>query len=451
MATDITDSQTNLVPTTVIDEEPELTTDVDVTQLNNKNYFSSLCIKFSKGYKSYTILQLSSLSINIFSLSLPIILMYLGVVEGLLVYVFISLLSFYTMTLMLEMIIKTNPISYYFFLYYNISKNVSYFYEVFNFLFLGIKIMIIEFFSITFTIEVFNTYLTNKMSGILPKVIIAAVFCICIQFPLSIKTFDIYQILAQFMTMIVVIITLGFMCVLMLIDVKNIQSKDILIFEEANWGVLYALGLLILLFNSHNNLIISFKSFNMKTKRRSNKVIFIYFLITLFFFISFAIIGHFLVLAKHPLQYNTIILLLSQSYQASNISKILYTILKILFIISIQFVISTDIAKIKEEIKLITHTQLTKLKEVLIAIGVLIVTNAVSIFVKNILTLFSISGGICSCIISFTIPCYAYKKLIIGNSFRQLINYAIMFCSVILGGFITVYGFVDCASIKPNI
>ena len=91
------------------------------------------------------------------------------------------------------------------------------------------------------------------------------------------------------------------------------------------------------------------------------------------------------------------------------------------------------------------------MKEVLIAIGVLIVTNAVSIFVKNILTLFSISGGICSCIISFTIPCYAYKKLIIGNSFRQLINYAIMFCSVILGGFITVYGFVDCASIKPNI
>ena len=113
MATDITDSQTNLVPTTVIDEEPELTTDVDVTQLNNKNYFSSLCIKFSKGYKSYTILQLSSLSINIFSLSLPIILMYLGVVEGLLVYVFISLLSFYTMTLILLQNSKEAPVYWY--------------------------------------------------------------------------------------------------------------------------------------------------------------------------------------------------------------------------------------------------------------------------------------------------------------------------------------------------
>lgn len=449
MATDITDSQTNLVPTTVIDEEPELTTDVDVTQLNNKNFFSALCIKCSKGYKSYTILQLSSLSINIFSLCLPSFLFYFGLIEGLLVYVFISLVSFYTMTLLLEMIIKTNPISYYYFLYYNINQKVSYFYEVFNFLFLATKIMIIEFFSVTLARSIFKTYLTSEISPTISKVIIAGFFCICIQFPLSIKTFNVYQILAQFMTMTVVIISLVFICVKMLIEVKNNSLDKVVIFEEANWDILYALAILILVFNSHNNLIISFKSFNMKTKKRSNKVIFIYYLITLFFFISFAIIGYFLFLSKH--QFNTIILLVSNSNDSSNISKFFYTFIKILFIISIQFVISTDIAKINEEINLITHSQLDYFKKVLITIGVLLVTNTISIFVKNIITLISISGGICSCIISFTIPCYAYKKLIIGNSFRQLINYAIMFCSVILGGFITVYGFVNCASINFNI
>ena len=57
---DISDDQTNLIPTTIIDEEPELTTDVDLTQVNSKSCLSKLCIKFSKGYKSYTIIQLST-------------------------------------------------------------------------------------------------------------------------------------------------------------------------------------------------------------------------------------------------------------------------------------------------------------------------------------------------------------------------------------------------------
>ena len=45
---------TNLIPTTIIDEEPELTTDMDLTQINNKSYLPKLCIKSSKGHKSYT-------------------------------------------------------------------------------------------------------------------------------------------------------------------------------------------------------------------------------------------------------------------------------------------------------------------------------------------------------------------------------------------------------------
>ena len=126
---DISDDQTNLIPTTIIDEEPELTTDVDLTQVNSKSCLSKLCIKFSKGYKSYTIIQLSTSTLTIIALTLPYILYTCGMVEGAIIFTIIGVISFYTMTLMLELIMKTNAISYYHFLNYNIGKGVSYFYQ----------------------------------------------------------------------------------------------------------------------------------------------------------------------------------------------------------------------------------------------------------------------------------------------------------------------------------
>ena len=109
---DISDDQTNLIPTTIIDEEPELTTDVDLTQVNSKSCLSKLCIKFSKGYKSYTIIQLSTSTLTIIALTLPYILHTCGMVEGAIIFTIIGVISFYTMTLMLELIMKTNAISY---------------------------------------------------------------------------------------------------------------------------------------------------------------------------------------------------------------------------------------------------------------------------------------------------------------------------------------------------
>ena len=92
---------TNLIPTTIIDEEPELTTDVDLTQINNKSYLPKLCIKFSKGYKSYTIIQLSTSTLTLVALTLPYILHTCGMILGAVIFTIDNenkcdfLLSFY--------------------------------------------------------------------------------------------------------------------------------------------------------------------------------------------------------------------------------------------------------------------------------------------------------------------------------------------------------------------
>lgn len=99
---------------------------MDLTQIKNKSYISKLCIKFSKGYKSYTIIQLSTSTLTLVALTLPYILHTCGMVLGAVIFTIVSVVSFYTMTLMLEMIMKTNAISYYHFINYNrffISSN----------------------------------------------------------------------------------------------------------------------------------------------------------------------------------------------------------------------------------------------------------------------------------------------------------------------------------------
>lgn len=449
---DITDSQTNLIPTTVIDEEPELTTDVDLTQIKNKGCLSSFCIKFSKGYKTYTILQLTSSSITIICMTLPYILKTFGVIEGGIVFFVLSLFLFYTMNLMLELIIKTSSISYYYFLNYNIGRKTSNIYATINFIYLISVIMILEFFSLCFISDFIMAYFNVESVAFISKIVLGLILVIGIQFPFSIKPYEVVHLIGQYLTMINVIFGFVIILVQMIIKSKNIKKDTIHLFEKSSWNMLYSIGIIILIFNSHNNLFENFKGFKINTKKRQNKVIIMHFVTIFFLFLAFAYIGYFLSLSATSFNpFNSIILLTSNELITSSFTKALLYILKILLLISFQFKIISFISKIKDEIKFVSHNQLSTLRNIILSILIPIISCAISLFVRNILTLIGIAGGICSCVICFVIPCYAYSTLITGNSIKQLINLIVMIGGIVLGGFITVYSLIDSYKIQLNI
>lgn len=270
------------------DEEPELTTDVDLTQINSNSYLSKLCIKFSKGYKSYTITQLSTSTLTIIALALPYIFHTCGMISGAIIFSIVSAISFYTMTLMLEMIMKTNAISYYHFLHYNISKGLSYFYLGVNFIYGLSAITIMCSVSIGGTVDLVQGL--TKVDFVY-RIVIAVVFAI-IQFAFAVKPFEFVKLIAQYMMLIAVILVFMLCLVVMFIDCKEIKGTAEL-FKNGKFDVLYVVGIIFISFNSHNNIIECFKVFNMQTKRRGNKVILMHFIFILLFFLTFAYVWYF--------------------------------------------------------------------------------------------------------------------------------------------------------------
>lgn len=448
---DITDSQINLIPTTVIDEEPELTTDVDLTQVKNKGCLSSFCIKFSKGYKTYTILQLTSSSITIVCMTLPYILHTFGVIEGGIIIFLLSLFLFYTMNLMLELIIKTGAISYYYFLNYNIGKKTSNIYATFNFIYLISLIMILDYFSLCFICDFIMAYFKINQIATISKFVFGLILVIGIQFPFSVKPYEVVHLIGQYLTMLTVMFGLVIIFVQMLIKANNIKKDSIVLFKKSNWDMLYSIGIIILIFNSHNNLFENFKGFKINTKKRQNKVILIHFITIFLIVLAFAYIGYFLSLSANSNSFNSIILLTSNELVTSPFAKALLYILKLLLVISFQFKIISLISKMKEEIKFISHNQISTIISILLSIFIPLISCAISLFVRNILTIIGIAGGICSCIICFAIPSYAYSVLVTGNSIQEIINFIVMIGGILLGGFITVFAFIDSYKIELNI
>ena len=446
---DMSEDQTNLIPTTIIDEEPELTTDVDLTQINSKSYLSKLCIKFSKGYKSYTIIQLSTSTFTLIALTLPYILHTCGIVEGAIIFTIIGVISFYTMTLMLELIMKTNAISYYHFLNYNIGKGVSYFYQGANMTYSFCIIMMMCFLSVELLVDLIQGFNTFEIDFIY-RIMIAMIFAVA-QFGFALKPFEFIKLIAQYMTLVIVVLSFIFILVVMIMDCRAINANFDL-FEHAGFNILYVIGIIFVSFNSHNNLVECFKVFNMRTKKRGNKVILMHVIFIFLFFLAFSYVGYLLFLSSSPMiKFNTIILFIINSHLSSPFANVLLFILKILFILSCQFEIISIISKRKDEIKFISHNQLSVTQNILICLLVPLISNGLALFIRNILTIVGVAGGVCTCIISFVLPCYAYKRLIPGDTLKHLLNYLIMFAAIVAGLMITGYALYDSVGIERNV
>ena len=64
-------SDANLIPTTIIDEEAEFKTNIEFTEIMDGDCLTRILKKFTKGYKTQTIISMISSSLTLITFSLP--------------------------------------------------------------------------------------------------------------------------------------------------------------------------------------------------------------------------------------------------------------------------------------------------------------------------------------------------------------------------------------------
>ena len=104
---------------------------------------------------------------------------------------------------------KTNAISYYHFINYNISKGLSFFY-------LGVNCI--------YSISVIAMMCFISIGGVVDLISKFEIGFSVVQFSFSVKPFDFIKLIAQYMTLLAVIFVFLFVLVVMFIDCKEIKG-----------------------------------------------------------------------------------------------------------------------------------------------------------------------------------------------------------------------------------
>ena len=129
----LSESSLNLIPESIIDESPEFSTDIEFSNIQDKNCLIQCYLRFLMGNKLPSIFNISSSSISIPFILLPFVIYSSKILFCIIEIIMIGFFSFYTMILLLEQMTKSREQSYYRFIYNNIGKKISYFYEILNF------------------------------------------------------------------------------------------------------------------------------------------------------------------------------------------------------------------------------------------------------------------------------------------------------------------------------
>ena len=435
------DTGDNLIPTTVIDEETEFKTNIEFTEIMDGDCLTRILKKFTKGYKTQTILSMLSSSLTLISLSLPFTIQSSGLFLSLGLCVVIFLFTFFSMYILLEVILKTNATNYHQLIYAFIGKKIAFVYDIINFIYLFSILVIHLIFNFLIISNILLEFGVENTNSFVAKLFILLIPFI-IQIPLSLlKKFNqmrLFTMICAGMIIIYYVITL----ILLFVNFGERQKEIEFAANNFNW--LYANAIFSILFGTHSYIFSIFGQFILKTKKRSTDVIIISHSIEIVLFIIFSFIGYF---------YSTH----SQNLLASIIQKersIPILIVQIIFVLLIQFLIPIQMTQIKEGIRntlanaALANQPLSLPTEIIITVIVLLLGNICVYLTQEIKLFIGISGGICSGIICFVLPYFAYCKVFEEANYKHYIGFIVMLVTILVSATTTVHSFTDLISGK---
>ena len=428
----LSESSLNLIPESIIDESPEFSTDIEFSNIQDKNCLIQCYLRFLMGNKLSSIFNISSSSISIPFILLPFVIYSSKILFCIIEIIMIGFFSFYSMILLLEQMTKSREQSYYRFIYNNIGKKCSYFYELLNFLFKFCILIIFETFSFLFLKEIIleikliiinNNDLTFKIFVLIGSIII--------QFLFSINYYTIF-ITIKYLNSIFIIIA-QFLVLIKLM--MNLNNFDKIIWKgEFSYSLFFCIQILLIIFNNHNDIYYYFKPFFSKTFKKVNILINISWIIIVIEILLFMIINYLYIINFNidniNIQ-NPFIKFINNSNK--DIFYYIFLILGIIFTINIQIVISESLNKIKEEIKILFKQKIMMPStNILISFFFIGITNFISISFNNLIIYIGICSGI-TCFTAYFFPAYTHYLFIEPKSIKKYLNLFILIIFPILG------------------
>lgn len=426
-------SEGNLLPSTIIDEEPELKTNVEFTEIVDGDCLTKLMKKFTKGYKTQTIIAMSCSTFGLVSLMLPLSLKLCGLVPTILIYIVTYACSLFTMLMLLEIILKTNALNYHQLTYSYIGRKWAMVYDIFNLLYQFFVLVLYQLFShkiiknliIKFwDVKLEENYLADFFISGIPLLLYLPITQMTRFLKVTSLSIIVSAVLVVYLIMMIICLFL-----------KKYSGGPLNIFEGNAIHYLYGYGLFTAVFGSHSNLFDNLSQFMLKTAKRATSVVLWSQVIQFVFFIFFIFLGFFLNPEKND--YSLIIL---------NINFIPIIIVKILIVLLLTFLIPLQVNLVKDGLKNFTIKSSPVQKpfpvviDLLIGLILLLIGGIILYFVNEPLKYIAIIGGICCSVICYFFPVYGYLVIFKEKTYKHYIGYIIIIFNVFLGATLTFYG-----------
>ena len=428
----LSESSMNLIPESIIDESPEFSTDIEFSNIQDKNCLSQCCLRFLMGNKLPSIFNISTSSISILFILLPFVVYSSKVIFCIIEIIIIGFFSFYTMILLFEQMSKSREQSYYRFIYNNIGKKISYFYEILNFLFKFCILTIYETFSFLFLKEIITQIkLININNNDLNFKIIALIGSIIIQILFSVNYYTIFNAI-KYLNSILIIITQFILLIKFLTNLNNLDKFSLK--GEFTYKLFFCIQILLIIFNNHNDIYYFFNRFYTKTFKKVNILINISWIIIIIETLLCMIISYLYIInfkIQNLNMENPFIKFINNNNKDAY--YYIFLILGIMFTINIQTLISESLNKIKEEIKTIFKQKIMiSTTNILISFFFIGITNIISISLNSLILFIGICGGI-TCFTAYLFPAYTHSLFIEPKSIKKYLNLFIIIIFPILG------------------
>lgn len=456
-------SEDNLLPSQIIDEETEFKTSIEFTEIIDGDCLTRLYKKLTFGYTAQTIISIISNILNIFLLSLPYIVHANGLCFGSIILVYVFITSYFALCRILDVLLKTNALSFHQALYNYVSKNMAMFYNIIYVIYLFGKLLLYQY--LTFTIVfriVCNLFSidvnTSKTSQLIVFIVLFVVQIIISQISFIYTKRALFQLITLF-TCVVVFIVRVILMILNIIDAStpinndndDDSSNDSNIWFKLNTNSFFSYAICVCIFcNVHNYIFPIYTYFELKSQKRIKDVLCKSQTISIIAAFIFCVVIY---LSLNVTYDNDEMIILLNT---PNDKRILTLIFRVLFCILILTYIATVLENFRYVIRqTITNSphltrqqqqQQNGLSSLLVNIFVLGISTVIVgiMFEKERLfeMLVCLIGGICLGFLAFVFPSVLYGMVVDGNCIRKVIASVIMLVNGVLGIIVFIYGVI---------
>ena len=433
-----------IVPARIIDEEPEFDTDVEFKEMEEDDFLKKIMVKFSKGYKTRTILAMSCSSFGMLCLVIPITIKKCGIFSGAMIYFFVYFCNLFTLYLLLKVILKTNKSSYRQVVYIYKGKTYGKIFDIVKIIYSFLQLSLHQMFHYQIIVNLLKDFeLTNK--GMHPSYAIGIIgLPMIVHLPLTRLKFTRFNYVNFLSTILTFMFFVVIGIYLPYIDFSK-KKKQVMLFGPNYKFYLFSYSIITTVFGSHFTLFDHLSQFILKTTKRSTSVLIwsqtlkcisIFLLMYLGFFVN----------SDPSDPYFSIIIL--------NGKTNLFVFFKLLVLGLFFFLVPLHLKCCTQSFEDLFTEPKQKIQfnsliiEVLGAFLFLILGAIFMYYAKNPIVIVSFIGGVCSSVLFYIFPVLCYSNAFMDRGWKYYSGYIIMGIHFFIGIFLAIVMIIEFPNIQ---